>query len=81
MIGECDNIKQVVQKNNLTQELEKYNEDVAKYNKISAIIKDDFESKKEKFKKKREKNHYSQTKKKILTQFVNWFRNFIDNAE
>jgi hypothetical protein len=36
---------------------------------------------KEKFKKKREKNHYSQTKKKKLTQFVNWFRNFIDNAE
>ena len=35
---------------------------------------------KEKFKKKREKNHYSQTKKN-LTQFVNWFRNFIDNAE
>jgi len=36
---------------------------------------------KEKFKKKCEKNHYSQTKQKILTQFVNWFRNFIDNAE
>ena len=36
---------------------------------------------KEKFKKKGEKNHYSQTKKKFLTQFVNWFRNFIDSAE
>ena len=36
---------------------------------------------KEKFKKKSEKKHYSQTKKRILTQFVNWVRNFIDNAE
>ena len=36
---------------------------------------------KAKFKKKSKKNQYSQTKKKILTQFVNWFRNFIDNAE
>lgn len=51
IIGEYDNIKEVVQKNKLTQELEKYNEDVAKYNKISAIIKNDFESKKEKFNK------------------------------
>ncbi len=36
---------------------------------------------KEKFKKKCKNNHYSQTKKRILTQFINWFRNFIDNAE
>lgn len=36
---------------------------------------------KEKFKKKCQKNHYSQTKKRILTQFINWVRNFIDNAE
>ena len=48
---EYDNIKEVVQKNKLTKELEKYNEDVAKYNKISSFIKDDFESKKEEFNK------------------------------
>jgi hypothetical protein len=51
IIREYDNIKEVVQKNKLTKELEKYNEDVAKYNKISSFIKDDFESKKEEFNK------------------------------
>jgi hypothetical protein len=51
IIREYDNIKEVVQKNKLTKELEKYNEDVAKYNKISSFIKNDFESKKEEFNK------------------------------
>lgn len=28
-----------------------------------------------------ENENYSQTKKTLLTQFIDWFRNFIDNAE
>ena len=44
-------IAEFAKKNKLTKELEKYNEDVAKYNKISSFIKDDFESKKEEFNK------------------------------